>query len=233
MTDTGDFQDPYIDPATGLLRNLVGALTKEALSDAEGDLAFARLVQLMDRPPAATGDLAELQAIHHPLFQDVYAWAGQIRTVDVRKNVEGAEFFLPVSMIGRASGFAADELHTENMFSGMSRSQFIERLSYHYEQFNYIHPFREGNGRTQRVFWNRIARDAGWQLDWRPVRGAVNDRASRVAAEQRDFGPLHDMFDQIVSQAPLPHERNDTWRAVERARMSFGRGCADDGRNDV
>ena len=96
MTDASDFQDPYVDPATGLLRNLVGALTKEALNDAEGDLAFTRLVQLMDRPPAATCDLAELQAIHGHLFQDVYAWAGHIRTVDVRKNVDGAEFFLPV-----------------------------------------------------------------------------------------------------------------------------------------
>jgi cell filamentation protein len=233
MTDASDFQDPYMDPATGLLRNLVGALTKEALSDAEGDLAFTRLVQLMDGPPAATGDLAELRAIHRHLFQDVYAWAGEIRTVDVRKNVEGAEFFLPVSMIARASMFAADELRSEKMLLGMGRGQFIERLSYHYEQFNYIHPFREGNGRTQRVFWNRIAADAGWQLDWRPVRGTVNDHASRAAAEQRNFGPLHEMFDQIVSKAAHPRERNETWRAAERARMSFGRGRAADDPGDT
>ncbi len=184
MTDASDFQDPYIDPATGLLRNLVGALTKEALSDAEGDLAFTRLVQLMDRPPAATGDLAELQAVHRHLFQDVYAWAGEIRTVDVRKNVEGAEFFLPVSMIARASRFAAEELRTEKMLLGIGRSQFIKRLSYHYEQFNYIHPFREGNGRTQRVFWNRIAVDAGWQLDWRP-----SERACHSAGGERTMTP--------------------------------------------
>jgi Integrase core domain/Fic/DOC family len=69
-----------------------------------------------------------------------YAMADHLRT-------ELAEFFLPVSMITRASRFAGDELRTENMLLGMDRSQFIERLSYHYEQFNYIHPFREGNGR--------------------------------------------------------------------------------------
>jgi fido (protein-threonine AMPylation protein) len=51
------------------------------------------------------------------------------------------------------------------------------RVAYHYDQVRYIHPFREGNGRVQRVFWNRIAVAAGWQLDWRPVHGDVNDRA--------------------------------------------------------
>ncbi|MEO8093348.1 MAG: Fic family protein [Pseudolysinimonas sp.] len=78
------------------------------------------------------------------------------------------------------------------------RDQFIDRLSHHYDQWNYVHPFREGNGRTQRLFWNRVAADAGWQLDWRPVQGAVNDAACRAAAENRDFGPLRAMFDLVV-----------------------------------
>jgi cell filamentation protein len=70
----------------------------------------------------------------------------------------------------------------------------------------------------------RIAADAGWQLDRRPVRGTVNDHASRAAAEQRDFGPLQEMFAQIVSKAVHPRERDDTWRAAERARSHSARG---------
>jgi cell filamentation protein len=95
MLDGEEFLDPYLDPETGILRNLIGARTKESLDDAEGSLSFTRLVQLMDRPPMPTGDLTELRAIHHHLFQDLYDWAGQLRTVDIRKNVEGAQFFLP------------------------------------------------------------------------------------------------------------------------------------------
>lgn len=57
----------------------------------------------------ATGDLDEFRAIHRHLFQDVYSWAGQLRTVDLRKNIEGAEFFLPVSMIHWASQYAAKQ----------------------------------------------------------------------------------------------------------------------------
>ena len=157
MPDSEEFLDPYLDPETGILRNLIGARTKKTLDDAEGSLSFTRLVQLMDHPPKPTGDLAELRAVHRHLFQDLYDWAGQLRTVDIRKNVEGAEFFLPSGMIERASAFAAGELHADGNLCGLDRERFIERLAYHYDQVNYIHPFREGNGRVQRVFWNRIA----------------------------------------------------------------------------
>jgi len=193
--------DPYIDPDTGLLRNRVGARTQAELDQAEGDLTYIRAAELQERPVRATGDLDEYRAIHRQLFQDVYPWAGEVRTVDLRKNVPGAEHFLSVGAIDRGSMFAAEELRQDNMLRGMDRDQFIDRLSYHYEAGNFVHPFREGNGRTQRVFWNRVAADAGWQLDWRPVQGAVNDAACRAAAEHRDFGPMRAMFDQVVSPA--------------------------------
>ncbi|GGC17984.1 Fic/DOC family protein [Cellulomonas carbonis] len=222
-----DFVDPYTDPETGLLANLVGARTKVDLDDAEADLSFARLVQLMHRPPRIDDDvLGGLRMIHRRLFQDVYAWAGQVRTVDIRKNVEGAEFFLPVSVIERAAGFAADELRRDRMLQGMARDRFIERLAHHYDQVNYLHPFREGNGRTQRVFWNLVAEQAGWRLDWRGVQGRVNDAACRAASERRDFGPLHVMFDRVVSVAE-PVAGDDAWRAVQLARLSFARSATE------
>jgi len=193
--------DPYLHPDTGLLRNLIGARTQGALDQAEGDLTYIRAAELQERPIRATGDLDEFRAIHRQLFQDVYPWAGEVRTVDLRKNVAGAEHFLSVGAIDRGSMFAADELRADKMLRGMNRDQFIDRLSHHYDQWNFVHPFREGNGRTQRVFWNRVAADAGWQLDWRPVQGAVNDAACRAASERRDFAPLRAMFEQVVSPA--------------------------------
>jgi cell filamentation protein len=74
---------------------------------------------------------------------------------------------------------------------------------------------------VQRVFWNRIALAAGWQLDWRPVHGDVNDRASRAASDQQDLGPLRAMFDQIVAPAPPARNRDWAWRETERQHMSF------------
>lgn len=199
--------DPYVDTQTGILHNLVGARTKGALDEAEGALSFARLVQFDELLVRPTRDLEEFCAIHRQLFQDVYSWAGHIRVVDLRKSDGAAEPFMLVSAIARGAQIAADELYQDKMLWGLNRSEMVERLSHHYDQWNYIHPFREGNGRTQRVFWNRVAADAGWRLDWRSTLGAVNDAACRAATEHRDFSPLLAMFDSIVS--PLAHQRGD------------------------
>ncbi len=195
-----DFVDPYVDLATGILKNLVGARTQAELDAIEGDLVPIRVLRLATDPPKPTGDLAELQAIHHFLFAPIYGWAGELRSVDIRKNVEGAGYFVPVSMIERAASFAADELREDRYLRGMDRTTFIARLAHHYDQFNYIHPFREGNGRTQRWMWDRIARDAGWRLSWLGVTGAVNDAASRIAADDQDLAPLVAMFERVVSR---------------------------------
>ncbi|TFC44893.1 hypothetical protein E3T24_13850 [Cryobacterium sp. TmT2-59] len=53
------------------------------------------------------------------------------------------------------------------------------------------------------MFRNRVAADAGWQLDWRPAPGAVNDAACRAASERSDFGPMRSMFDQVVTPAGI------------------------------
>lgn len=201
--------DPYIDRATGILRNKVNAQTQVALDAAEGDLVYARMIQLLKSPPHPTGDLTELAAIHRHLFQDLYDWAGEIRTLDIRKPIGGATPFMPVSFVDRGGQHAAEDLHNDNDLKGLHRDQFISRLAHHYDQFNYVHPFREGNGRTQRFMFSRIARDAGWSLDWQRVTGETNDRASRIATDQQNLRPLKAMFDHIVEKAAENRPRRD------------------------
>lgn len=140
-------------------------------------------------------------AIHRFLFSPIYDRAGEPRTVDIRKNLESASYFVPVSMIERAAGSAADELRAGDYLRGMDRAPFIARLAHHCNEFNDIQPFREGSGRTQRRMWDRIARDAGWRLSWLGVTGAINDSASHIAPDDQDIAPLIDMFDRVV--APL------------------------------
>ena len=185
-----DFVDPYLDPATGILKNLVGATTQAELDAVEGDLVPIRALRLTVEPPNPTGDLAELRAIHRFLFGPIYGWAGELRTVDIRKNIEGASYFVPVSMIERAARFAADELRADDSLRGMDRATFIARLAHHYDQ---------GNGRTQRWMWGRVAGDAGWRLSWLGVTGAINDAACRIAADDQDLAPLIDLFDRVVT----------------------------------
>src|SRR4051812_42449370 len=180
------FVDPYFDDNISDLRNLLGAKSSKELKELEPQIVFANELELESVGIPRTNDLTELLLIHKQLFKGVYDWAGQIRTVDIKKNAEGAEYFLIVSKISDAANYVFTELAKEDCLQGLIQEVFIKRLAYFYDQLNYIHPFREGNGRTQRVFWNRVAKDVGYELDWTLVVGTENDEASRRAAEEMD-----------------------------------------------
>lgn len=189
--------DPYIDPETGILRNLVGATTSHDLATIEADLVAARLIQLRDSIEIEpTRDLQEFRAIHRQLFGDIFAWAGHLRTTDLARP--GNEPFCPVALIELAAANTARELREDSFLQGLGWREFVDKLSYYYDGFNHIHPFREGNGRTQREFWNRVAEDASWFIDWSKVHGKQLDEASRIAREQQDYVPLIRMFTNCV-----------------------------------
>jgi cell filamentation protein len=190
--------DPYFDEIIGDLINLLGAKSSEELKKLEPQIVFANELELESIRIPRTNDLTELLLVHAQLFKAVYDWAGKIRTVDIQKNEEGAEFFLPVSKIVTAAHFVFTELAKENYLQDMPKDEFVKRLAHHYDQLNYIHPFREGNGRAQRVFWSRVAKDASYLIDWDRIVGDENDEASRLAAEQMDLAKLEAMFARIV-----------------------------------
>ncbi len=75
--------DHCVDPESGVLKNLFGISSEEELEETEAEHAATRSYDLSLRPLSGAFDLAHLQALHHYLFQDVYAWAGKIRDVDL------------------------------------------------------------------------------------------------------------------------------------------------------
>lgn len=198
------FIDPYIDPTTGILANIVGATTQRALDELETEATYLRSVELLNKNlMVPTADAREIQAIHRHLFQDIYSWAGQIRTVDMRKN--DSDFFMPAATIKQGLNFFARHLREYRMLKNMPRSIFIDKLATLYDELNYIHPFREGNGRTQRIFWNRIAREAQWPIDWSATSRHINIQASRLAMENNDLTHLKTMFDSIIPKHKISH----------------------------
>ena len=139
------FVDPYIDLRTGVLRNLVGAGTWDELRNAEGELVAMRTSEfLRELPLEPTGTLDDLRCIHRWLFRDVYDWAGEVRTVEIRKAGEGVQFFLPSASMPRGIAWARSELEKDDLLAGVAPRRFPGRMAYHYDTYNFVHPFREG-----------------------------------------------------------------------------------------
>jgi cell filamentation protein len=184
---------PYTDPDTGLLRNKLGLTTPGELADAEQAITYAALILLRDSPVSPSYDLAHLRAIHARIFGDIYDWAGQIRTIAIAK---GSPFCLPQHI----ESSAADIFHAlrgENFLRGLRRDAFVDRLTHYFGEINAIHPFREGNGRMQRAFFEQLASDAGFTLAWQHL-DADHNVAASAAIMSGDPGPMRKLLDGLV-----------------------------------
>lgn len=193
-----DFIDPYIDPSSGILYNLLNTTDDNYLKSAEADLVYAKELIIDEVNIPRTNDATELLSIHKFLFEDIYEWAGMVRRIDIAKHSSPQDFFLIQSRIETALSYVFKRLKNERYLTNLEKQDFADKLAYFYEQLNFIHPFREGNGRTQRVFWNRIAKDAGYKIEWDKVVGEENDAACHAAMKEQNLGPLINMFEKIV-----------------------------------
>ena len=169
------FVDPYIDLRTGVLRNLVGAGTWDELRNAEGELVAMRTSEfLRELPLEPTGTLDDLRLIHRWLFRDVYDWAGEVGTVEIRKAGEGAQFLPPSASMPRGIAWPRSELEKDDLLAGVAPRRFPGRMAYHYDNYSFVHPFREGGMPVTR-FEQTILDFALLGEDPSLVRGALAD----------------------------------------------------------
>jgi cell filamentation protein len=185
--------DPYTDPVTGVLRNKLGLSMAGELEAAEREITHASLILLRETPVRATCDLPHLCAVHRRIFGDIYDWAGQVRSVAIAK---GSLFCLP-QYIEPSAVEIFRQLRDENFLQGLERDALIDRLTYYLGEVNAVHPFREGNGRTQRAFLEQLAYDAGFALTWQHLDAARNI-ATSAAVMRGDAAPMRKMLDELV-----------------------------------
>jgi fido (protein-threonine AMPylation protein) len=107
-----------------------------------------------------------LRHIHHFLFQDAYASAGEFRTVPIAK---GDSFFARPEHIGSELRKLFHQLAGERCLRGNDSKEFCERAAYYLGEINALHRFREGNGRAQREFIRELALEAGYEVVWELV----------------------------------------------------------------
>jgi cell filamentation protein len=186
--------DPYLDLDSGVLRNRLKITDRAELARAEAELTGLRLFELQAVDLPGSFDLTHLQAYHRHIFGDVYDWAGELRTVAIGK---GAPFCLPQHLPGQAERLFA-QLARDDHLRGLDRDTFVDALAWLLAEINALHPFREGNGRTQRAFLGRLARAAGHPVRWVAMDPDENVDASRAAHLHGDRGPLRRMLDRLV-----------------------------------
>jgi len=153
--------DPYCYPGTAILKNILGLRDQAALEEFE----TASTTQRADEPlPSGRLSVTHYCALHHHLFQDVYAWAGKFRTVRISKD--GSAFCYP-EYIQREMSALFTDLKARYYFQDLPQHEFVREATHFLATLNAIHPFREGNGRTQTVFLALVADHAGHPLDIR------------------------------------------------------------------
>jgi cell filamentation protein len=175
--------DPYCYPGSSVLRNRLGLTDPGQLDQMERRLVAQRIAE---GAPTGEFDLAHLRAIHHHLFQDVYDWAGEIRTVEIAKGGHQFQFrqFIETGMAD-----VHRRLEKADFLRGLSRAAFAEAAGPILGDVNYAHPFREGNGRTQLQYLEQLAEQAGHPIDLARIEPGRWLAASR-SSHDGDYGPM-------------------------------------------
>jgi cell filamentation protein fic, putative len=129
---------------------------------AERKFTMLRLLELFDDPIEGRFDLAHLQNIHRYIFQDIYEWSGEIRTIDIAKE----HMFCNAKFIRPQADEIFLKLKKERYLGKLDNDGFIKRLAYYLGEINALHPFREGNGRSQREFIRALALRNGYVIHY-------------------------------------------------------------------
>jgi cell filamentation protein len=178
MSSTPENSDPYLCPGTNVLKNLRGLTDPELIERFEARRTHQRISELIDKPLPGRFDVAHLKAIHRYIFQDVYEWAGQFRTVNISK---GGHLFGLATFLESSLQQILTKLAAENHLVELDADIFAVRAAYFLGELNAAHPFREGNGRAQREFIRELGLKAGHYIDWRATTTEEMIEASQLS----------------------------------------------------
>lgn len=156
----------YCYADTTVLKNRFGLKDAKQLKKVEADISAIRQNDLLSHPIVGHFSSAHLCAIHRYLFSDVYPFAGRFRREDIMK---GMTRFLAHQQISEKLKKLLGELHSEKLLRNVLPEEFFHRAAYYFAELNYIHPFREGNGRATREFMRQLFLLNGYEVDWAAV----------------------------------------------------------------
>lgn len=151
---------------TSVLKNRFGLRDMETLKKLEADISAVRQSDLLTHPIQGRFSPNHLCRIHRYLLGDVYPFAGHFRREDIMK---GNTRFLTHGEIKSKLSKLLEELAEEDYLQNLSFEALVDRSAYYFAELNYIHPFREGNGRSIREFMRQLYALNGYEVNWAAV----------------------------------------------------------------
>lgn len=177
------------------LKNKLNIIDEEKLKQAEREITALRTAQLMKSPIKGKFDFNHIKKIHEFLFGDIYEWAGKVRIVNISK---GNQFCL-CQYIDSQMEDVLNKLKKEKYLEGLDIVNMSKRLSYYLGEINAIHPFREGNGRTQRMFIQELSEHNGYRLDWSKIK-----EEEMLEASVQSFNLKYELMEELILRALSP-----------------------------
>ena len=189
-----EWDSRYCYPNSNILINKLGITNADELHIAEREITALQLAVAQIETISGNFDLAHLKAIHHHLFSDIYEWAGEVRWVNISKG----NFFCLYEFVEEHANSLFKKLKQENYLSNTTAEEIPARLAYYLSEINVLHPFREGNGRTQRLFIEYLAFEAGYDVDFSNVGNKEMIEAS-AEAFSCDYSSMEEIFRRITT----------------------------------
>lgn len=183
-------------PGTHVLMNKLDIRDQKQLEENETLITTVQSLKFELSPFPEELDFDYYKRLHRFLFESLYSWAGEIRTVDLSKQ---HTHFCPAAEVTSLASASFGRLKREKYFQGLSRDVLLDELVDFYGSVNYLHPFREGNGRVQRLYFRQLVRRAGYHLNF----AAVDSDKMMLATIHAASGVtdlLRQVFDQILEE---------------------------------
>lgn len=198
-------RDPYTYPNTTVLINKLNIRDEKILERVEASITYAKMQTTL---PSGKFDYDHLKVIHKHLFGELYEWAGKERTISISK---GNSLFALPERLANCTDKTFSNLNKDKCLKDLPLDTFIDKAAFYFNEINAIHPFREGNGRTNRVFFSELAHTAGYQLNWEKVEPDFYLKASISGFEQSDE-QMKQVFRSITKPSKefqVHHNTND------------------------
>ncbi|WDH78228.1 Fic family protein [Microbacterium esteraromaticum] len=214
--------DRYTIPGSGgVLENKLGLTTQEGVDEAMNEAATTRWAIMVMEPIPDRLDIEYFRSIHRRLLSPVLDWAGEVRQRGDEVVAGGTGIVYARSeFFQNGLNDVFDTLATEDYLKGLGTEEFAAKLADRWGYLTTVHPFRDGNTRTQSAYVDRLATRAGHPIDWQKV-DVPTLRSLRLAAVTGSERPLAQYLGSVLLEPAGPNLRDQV-----RSTLQFHRDLA-------